>query len=474
MGPASSRQFAGSGMFSAAKRHKGTLLSFRHVAGYFVLFVVSALLLFGLSVYLLDASISEIERERVTDKTDAYLELFQNNGVAGLAAELSRQHAANSQSDTYVHLMDESGTTIWLTTPAQLGQLPSLHFTITGVVGQWEIVDLPTVNDLDVYTRRLSGGYVLQTGRTTQRQEFLVESVRGMMLLVLGGIVLLGVGGGFVFAVQVRRPVEKLAGTVKEVASGDMSSRVPAPESDGELGELADLFNGMLERIETLIRTTRSTLDNVAHDLRTPLARMKTKVERAILENAPAEEQREILMDCAEEIERINDLVTMLMDVAEAETGQMRLDKQKISAVDLLHEVEELYELVAEERNVAFSIESDDVRLFVDRQRMTQALGNLIDNALKHSPENGTVTLGAAIHGGEAVLTVEDNGPGIPQEERERIFDKLYRLDKSRSTKGLGLGLSLVRAVVSAHGGRVAASEASDGGSVFSIRFPMK
>ena len=460
-------------MFSVGKQEKRPLLSFRLIAGYFVLFLLSSLLLFGLSVFMLDSSINDIERERVSEKVDAYIDIFQSDSLSGLASELSRQHKPNRLSNTFVHLKDNNGKTVWLTVPEQFDGLPSIHFSFNGAVNQWEPVDLPTSNDLDVYSYNLPGGYTLQVGRTTKRQEFLVESVRDMLLVVLGGIVLFGVGGGVVLAIQVRRPVRKRARTVEEVTSGDMSSRVPVHEPKGELDELATLFNKMLQRIETLVLTTRSTLDNVGHDLRTPLARMKAKVERAIMGNAPAEEQREVLMDCAEEIERINSLITMLMDVAEAETGQMRLDKQQISAQDLLHETMELYDLVAEDYGIEISVESENVMLLADRQRIIQAIGNLIDNALKYSPENGRVLLGATSREGWAVITVQDTGPGIPVDERKRIFDKLYRLDKSRSSKGLGLGLSLVRAVVVAHGGNVFASEALGGGSLFTIELPV-
>lgn len=459
-------------MFSQAKRKKRPLLSFRLVGGYFLLFFASTILLFGLCIVLLDSYITDIERERVTEKVDAYTKTYESEGLSGTTETLRQQHKHNRLGSTYVHLMDNNGRTIWLTVPDEFDDISSIHFTQPPTLDQWQLIDLPTVNDLDVYSQELPNGFILQVGRTTQRQEFLVESLRDMLLVVLGGIILFGVGGGLVLAMQVRQPVRKLVRTVEEVTSGDMSSRVPVNDPRGELDELAALFNVMLQRIETLVLTTRSTLDNVGHDLRTPLARMKAKVERAIVDEVSPEAQREVLMDCAEEIERINGLITMLMDVAEAETGQMRLDKQPLQSKELLSEIVELYDLVADEKQINVTVETDEATLLADHQRMQQAVGNLVDNALKYTPENGEIILRATKQGNKTTISVEDTGPGIPEDEKERIFDKLYRLDKSRSTKGLGLGLSLVRAVVHAHGGHVYAAN-TNSGSIFTIEIPM-
>lgn len=460
-------------MFSLDRRDKRPLLSFRLVGGYFILFFASTFFLFGLSVFLLDSYIKDIERERISEKVEGYGKRFESEGISGLATVLREHHRYNRQSDTYVHLLDDSRGTVWLTVPDEFDDLPSASFSSIGIIDAWQVVDLPTVEELDVFSLRLSNGFILQIGRTTQRQEFLVESLGGVLMIALGGMVLFGIGGGVVLAIQVRRPVRKLAQTVEEVTSGDMSSRVPVNDRRGELDELAALFNVMLQRIETLVVTTRNTLDNVGHDLRTPLARMKAKVERAIVNEVSPEEQREALMDCAEEIERINGLITMLMDVAEAETGQMKLDKQRLQIKGILQEIAELYDMVAEEKRIQINVEAGEVEVSADRQRLLQAVGNLVDNALKYTPENGSVVLQAMHLGNKVIIKVEDTGPGIPDDERERIFDKLYRLDKSRSTKGLGLGLSLVQAVVHAHGGTVCASSAESGGSTFTIKLPV-
>lgn len=462
-------------MFSMLKRARISLLTFRVMAGYFLLFFFSAIALFGFSTFLLDTYVNNMERDRIVEKVDSYIHIANSKGIAALAAQLRKQHTSNKVSNIYVQLMDTHGKPVWLTVPEQLNDLPSSSFSppTSTTSDSWQFYDLPRENDLDVFSHNFPDGSVLYVGRTTERQEQLVESLQGIFLIILLGIVLFGAGGGAVFAYQVIRPLRRLTTTVTEVSSGDMSCRVPVHDPKGELDELAELINGMLQRIETLVVAMRDALNNVSHDLRTPLARMKAKIERALIEETSPEMQRETLMDCAEEIERINSTITMLMDIAEAETGQMRLNKETFSAKELLSEIEEYYDLIADDRKIAITVDAEDVLFFADRQRMAQAIGNLTDNALKYTPEGGAVTLQASASDNNIIFTVHDTGPGIPFEERERIFDKLYRLDKSRSAKGLGLGLSLVRAVMTAHGGKVWVTNAPEGGSVFTIELPV-
>lgn len=415
-----------------------------------------------------------MERERVSTKVDSYIQFADEKGIAALASELRRQHRYNKVNNIFAHLTDANGLTVWLTVPEQLDELPSEHFSPPDSVNLngWQFYDLPVQNDLDVFSHSFANGSVLYVGRTTERQEMLVENLRDIFFFVVLGIIVFGAGGGAVLAYQILRPVRNLTETVKEVSRGDMTCRVPVSQPKGELDELAELVNNMLQRIETLVHAMRDALDNLGHDLRTPLTRMKTKIERTLIEETSYEMQRETLMDCAEEIERINSIITMLMDIAEAETGQMRLKQETFSAKELLMDLTEFYEIIAEDRNITLTFEADDIMITADRQRMMQALGNLTDNALKYTPENGAVTLTASSDPQTVTLAVTDTGPGIPAEERERIFDKLYRLDKSRSEKGIGLGLSLVRAVVKAHEGAVSVSDAPHGGSVFSINLP--
>ena len=263
------------------------------------------------------------------------------------------------------------------------------------------------------------------------------------------------------------------------IESGDMTARVPIARANGghELDELSALFNRMLARNESLIRAMGDALDNVAHDLRTPLTRLRGSAEASLRNpNATNTTRDGALADTIEESERVLAMLRTIMDISEAEHGMMTLHLEPIAFAPLAEEAVSLYEYQAEARKVSLRVEvPPGLHLHADPMRLQQVLANLLDNAVKYSAAGGEVLLCAGrgdAPAGETWLAVQDHGNGISPQDLPRIWDRLYRGDLSRTAPGNGLGLSLVKAVVEAHGGRVEVKSAVGRGSMFTVYFP--
>ena len=288
-------------------------------------------------------------------------------------------------------------------------------------------------------------------------------------------MILIGALSGIFLAARWLRPIKHLTSTVRSISeTGRMSARVITSGSGDEMDELGSLFNQMLVRIESLINGMRESLDNIAHDLRTPMTRLRAMAENALEAPTPHAVCQEALADCLEQSEQVMTMLKTLMDISEAETGVMQLNLALVNLADVVEEVVDVYRHVAEEKNISLALRlPPHIEIEADRTRLKQVIGNLLDNAIKYTSSGGAIEMGTDLDGNDMRLEVKDNGIGIPAHETTRIWERLYRGDRSRSQKGLGLGLSLVKAIVAAHKGQIAVNSAFGEGSVFSVRLPV-
>jgi signal transduction histidine kinase len=463
--------------FGFLKRLRRTI-GFRLTLWYAAIFIFSSLALFILAYLFLASSLRQKDHELILSKLKVLEAQYHTGGLGAIRREIKLEENAGKPNAFFIRLATPANRTLFLNLPDQWADfdLNSLEKS-SGASPGWNLLkSQDDENGLEIATTILGDGAILQVGRNTESREELLETFRG--IFAGGGlvIILLGFGAGYFLTTRALKPIRQINDTVSAIATtGNMEARLPVIRTGDELDDLSRLVNQMLARIEILITGMKETLDNVAHDLRTPMTRLRGMAEMALAGNESPGACREALADCLEESERVLAMLNTLMDISEAETGTMHLELEQVNLSELLAGVVELYRYVAEDKGIALET-SHPSELFLtgDWKRLQQALANLVDNAIKYTPAGGRVAIEALELPGQSVIQVKDSGPGIAPEEVDRIWDRLYRGDQSRSQRGLGLGLSLVKAIIAAHHGRVEVVSQPGSGSVFTIYLPQQ
>ena len=309
------------------------------------------------------------------------------------------------------------------------------------------------------------GGAHLVVGRDIEPQRALASRVRRIFVIGFGLLSLAGLAGGIAMSRMVMRRVEDITETSRSIMAGDLSRRMPVIGDGDEFDELSQSLNVMLERIEQLMLSLREVSDNIAHDLKTPLTRLRNKAEAALMDPRGSEAYKDGLERTIEEADGLIRTFNALLLIARLEAGAVEESATAFDLSALVRDVAELYEPVADEAGLALSVDPGaGVQLTANRQLVGQAIANLIDNAIKYGARatsstkagaRGSIHVGVAAANGLIEIRVADTGPGISEKDRERVLKRFVRLEESRTRPGTGLGLSLVAAVVRLHGGTI-------------------
>ena len=461
-------------MFSKWRDRLRRTLGLRLAFWYAAVFTASTATLTIVTYVLLSASLEQRDHDIVTVTLHEYQGEYDTSGLDALAGAVDRAQRDGRHERLFVRVVT-GDTTLFSSAPSEWGRfdIETLSFERKGDGIMWETARFEEKGSrLEVATVRLPDGARLQVGKSTESRDELLRRFRSLLGMIALAIVLLGLGGGIAVTRWTLRPAHRLAAAVRSIIeTGRTDVRVHTESSGDPLDELGSLVNTMLDRITRLMEGMRDSLDNVAHDLRTPLARLRARAEAALTANDAAMRD-DVLADAISEADRISATLDTLLDIAEARTGTLPLHLAPVNLGQLAEEVIDLYGDAANAKGLSLVAElTEDVSVPGDVARLRQVVANLVDNAIKYTGESGSVVLTVARKNEAGTMTVRDTGSGINPEDLPRIWDRLYRGDRSRSSRGLGLGLSVVKAFVEAHGGRVEVESAREG-TVFTVHLP--
>jgi signal transduction histidine kinase len=425
--------------------------TFRLAFLYMLLFGGSVALLLGFLYWATVGVLSEQVDETIQADIKGLAEQYKQRGVRGIAAIIDERVRKDPGGRTVYLLTDPTRRPL----VGNLSGWPTATPDDDGWIA-FELLDRDTADGRPHLARArrfvLQGGLNLLVGREVRELERTRHMIINAMIWGIAITLALALAGGIAMSRGTARRIEAINQTSRDIMSGDLDRRIPAGGTNDEFDQLAGNLNAMLDRIQGLMEGLRHVSDNIAHDLRTPLTRLRGRLEDLDDRALSASERSRRIDAAVAEADALLSMFNALLRITQIEAGGRRDNFAAVDLAELLNDVAELYEPVAQEKGLSFSAHCEAASSVTgDRDLLFQAVANLADNAIKYTPAGGSVTL----HTSGKSVTVSDTGPGVPEEAREDVFRRFHRLEKSRSQPGSGLGLSLVKAVAQLHGGTV-------------------
>ncbi|MFH2064943.1 MAG: HAMP domain-containing sensor histidine kinase [Pseudomonadota bacterium] len=450
-------------------------IGFRLVVWYSGLILAGMVILFLITYFFLSSTLKTRDRQEIQSEISELTSEFNSGGIEGIKSFIHSHLSKRLKSILYIRIADTDNKTAFQYSPVKQKpiHLQSLEH-LEPFEDEWVTIEIKENNlELNFQTKKISAEYILQVGISSGERDAILNHFLNLFITRAIPLIILGILGGVFLSFRTLKPLRNIISTVEAIDIGRMDSRVPRTGTHDELDDLARLFNEMLDKISNLLTGMKDSLDNVAHDLRTPLTRLRNISEIAMNELPEGSPGRRVHESMLEELERILKMLSTLMDISEAETGTMILNKEHINLYNLVFPIYDLYLVVAESKDIQIKMNiPSDITIFADPNKISQAIANLLDNAVKFTPNNGMIEINAHRENNQVIITITDNGLGIAEQDILKIWNRLFRGDLSRSQKGLGLGLSLVKAIVNAHQGDITVSSKPNNGTTFSIFLP--
>jgi heavy metal sensor kinase len=456
---------------NALRRETAFRFSFWYAFIMIGLFTLCFMLFFPYAVH----NVQHRTDKEIRSGINELVNIFKSEGQKGLEEEFSWQAHALGAGNICQSLLDFSGRVLLTSDILHWKDLPVDMELLKRATGQSEpvfaTISVPGFHSMvRVAYARLGKDRTLRMALLLRQDEnFLFGLQRALivtMAVILAGVVL----AGWMMLQRAIGRVVTVTNTAFSISSRSLDKRVPVSRRGDELDRLAQAFNGMLDRIGCLVKGQQEVTDNVAHDLKMPLARIRVLAESVLTTPREKEDLEEVMSTIIEESDRLLEMINTTLEIKAIEAGSAVLNLAEVNLADVIRQAVDLFQFVAEDKDLTLQVNHlVPFIVYGDLRRLQRVFANLIDNAVKYTPAGGKVEVTMRTGEHEAAVDIADTGIGISPESMPRIFERFYRGDKSRSTSGLGLGLSLAESIIKAHGGKISVQSSSGRGSTFTI-----
>ncbi len=467
-------------MFLKRLAEQRKTLSFRLTLWYGGIFIVSSFMVF-LIFYMSAASVIYGRTdEELWEEMEEYSSLLSSSGFQKLVNEVVNEIESEDPNKIFYQVIRSDGTIIVSSDMSSWGN-PGIGKKVLKHLNNGGDPIFETVfmhhkpYNIRIIHRKIGQDVIVRAGILLEKETRLMtvfKKVFGISMIV--ALIFAGILGWFM-AKRALSGVEEVTRTAQQIIKGDLEKRVNVKTRGNEIEQLVSTFNHMLDRIHKLIKEMREMTDNIAHDLKSPLTRIRGIAEVTLTSGGSAGEYEHMSASIIEECDSLVEMINTMLDISEIETGAGKVEFKKIEMAGLVRDICELFEPLAENKKQALACDvSEQLLINGDLKILQRMVSNLLDNAIKYTPDSGTVTVSLYENGTkQAVLCVSDTGIGICKDDLPNIFERFYRGDRSRSKTGNGLGLSLVKAIVAVHGGDITVLSQPDKGSAFTVMLPL-
>jgi heavy metal sensor kinase len=445
--------------------------TFRLTLWYLVVFSTLSVAVFLVVYVSLALRLQNQTDNELLDESREFADLYRDRGLEALKVEFAREARSQGTGRVLFLLLSSNGESL---ASSDLSQWKEVYGSRLNEAVAHE--SQPSYLTLSLPGRRhkvrllsmpISNGELIEVGSSLQREEIILERYRETFGVAL--MAMIGFGGlfGFLLARKAMSGVQRVTDTATGIGRNDLGRRVPLADEGEEINALARAFNAMLERIEILLGEFRQVTDNVAHELRTPITRIRGTAETTLKSSDDLAEYRDMAASVIDGCDDLIEMIGTMLEIAQADSGAAEFDLVPLDLLEIVEEAADLFTPMAEDKGIGIQLirSHRPVRVNGDRRKIQRVVANLLDNAIKYTPPGGTITITIEIKAQNARVEISDTGIGISANDIPHIFERFYRGDKSRSTSGSGLGLSLARAVIQAHGGDITAKSTAHGSS---------